>query len=225
MWDYAIRNGLRRPLLTLAGASVLGTVLLGTRVVLTQRFTHLFLVWNMILAWIPLCLAMRIDDIDERQPGGTWRFWATALAWLMFFPNAPYIFTDLKHLRPVLQSRWWTDLILILFFALIGLVLAFLSLHRMQRVVARRRGIRSSWAFVSGVMFLSGFGVYLGRFGRWNTWDVLINPIPLLVGSVNSVHGQSAKFTILFGLFLLTSYLLLYSLTSLPAPIRERADE
>jgi uncharacterized membrane protein len=75
--------------------------------------------------------------------------------------------------------------------------------------------------FVLAVAFLSGFGVYLGRFERWNTWDVLVNPFSLLGDSVNWLHGHALKFTVLFGIFLLTAYALLYSLTSLSPITRE----
>jgi uncharacterized membrane protein len=194
---------------------MLAGALLVTRIVLTQRFTHLFLVWNVILAWVPVLLALRVDELEKRGDAKKWSFRGTALAWLLFFPNAPYIFTDLKHLKPVLHSRWWTDLILILLFAFIGIVLAFISLHRMQSVMARRRGWLASWLFVLGVGLLSGFGVYIGRFERWNTWDVVVSPLALMADSVNWLHGPSIKFTILFAIFLLTAYALLYSLTTL----------
>ena len=115
---------------------------------------------------------------------------------------------------------YWVGLILILLFAFIGLVLAFISLHRMQSVVARRRGGEVGWLFVFAVAFLSGFGVYLGRFERWNSWDVVLNPLSLLGDSVNWLHRQSLKFTVLFGLFLLIAYVLLYSLTSMAPAVR-----
>lgn len=223
MWRYFVTHELRKPLLTLAGASILATALLVARILFTQRFGQLYLVWNVILAWVPVLLALRVEALERKGRAGSWLFWVTAIAWLFFFPNAPYIFTDLKHLKPIMHSRWWSDLILILFFALIGLVLGFLSLHRMQHVVARRAGRIAGWSFVSVVAFLSGFGVYLGRFERWNSWDVIVNPFSLLGDSVNWIHRSSIKFTLLFGIFVLTAYALLYSLTSL-APIARSAD-
>jgi len=219
MWRKISQHELRDPLMALAGASGLATFLIATRTVLIWRGQHLFLVWNLFLAWIPLLLALRIESMHEREMLQGGRFWATAVAWLLFFPNAPYIFTDLIHLKPLAKPLWWTDMILILLFAVTGLVLAFLALHRMHRVVAARRGWVVGWMFVVAVAFLSGFGVYLGRFERWNSWDVIANPFGLMADSFNALHLRSAKFTILFGLFLATAYSLLYSLTLLrPAP-------
>ena len=219
MWAKFLRHELRDPLIALAGASLLATVLLGTRMVLAWRVQHLYLPWNLFLAWIPLLLALRLESLHRRDATRGWKFRGTAFAWLLFFPNAPYIFTDLIHLKLIVQPRWWTDMILILLFAIIGLVLAFLSLHRMHRMVAERRGWLAGWGFVIAVAFLSGFGVYLGRFERWNSWDVVTNPLGLLADSFDWLHLRSAKFTGLFGLFLATVYALLYSLTLLrPGP-------
>ena len=220
MWRIILQHHLRTPLLTLAVASVLGVALIAVRAGLTWRGQHLFLVWNLFLAWIPVALALWLEEKDRRSPRN-WRFWSAAFVWLMFFPNAPYILTDLSHLKPIIQSRWWTDLILILFFALIGLVLAFISLHRMQGIVARRHGRFAGWVFAAGITFLSGFGVYLGRFERWNSWDVVVRPFAMIADSLHWLHRYSVKFTILFGIFMFTAYVLLYSLTSLaPAPAR-----
>jgi uncharacterized membrane protein len=205
----------------LACASALGVVLVGVRTVLTWRGQHLYLVWNLFLAWVPLLLALRVEVMNQqpnrRRP---WLFWATALGWLLFFPNAPYIFTDLTHLKLATRLRWWTDLIIILLFAVTGLVLAFLSLHRMQSVVVRRHGWLAGWLFVFAVAFLSGFGVYLGRFERWNSWDVVVHPLGMAMDSGNWLHLKSAKFTILFGAFLSAAYAMLYSLTHLGVAVQ-----
>nr|AGW45566.1 hypothetical protein [uncultured bacterium Lac161] len=213
MWRSIFKSSLRAPLLTLAAASALGVALVGARTVLAWRGQHLYLVWNLFLAWVPLMLALHLEErhrLGEKRDG---KFWAAALAWLLFFPNAPYIFTDITHLKRATIGGWWTDLTIILLFAIIGLVLAFISLHRMQTLVSRQRGRLAGWIFVLAVALLSGFGVYLGRFERWNSWDVLVNPIGLLADSFNWVHRLSAKFSLLFGMFLFTSYALLYSLT------------
>ena len=207
------KSDLRVPLLTLAAASVLGVALVGARTLLTWRGQHLYLVWNLFLAWVPLMLALHIEKLQRLGEKRDWKLRTSALAWLLFFPNAPYIFTDITHVKRATMGGWWTDLTVILLFAIIGLVLAFLSLHRMQGLVSCRRGWLTGWIFVFGVALLSGFGVYLGRFERWNSWDVLVNPVGLLADSFHWVHRSSAKFSLLFGMFLFTSYALLYSLT------------
>src|SRR4051812_20115789 len=124
MWQRIFKHDLRVPLLTLVAATALGLVIVAARIVLTGRAQHLNLIWNLFLAWVPLVLALRIESLQRSDRSGG-QFWIVVVAWLLFFPNAPYIFTDLTHLKHVVTARWWSDLIIILFFAVIGLVLAF----------------------------------------------------------------------------------------------------
>ena len=210
-----------RPVSVLAFASVLSCVLLGLRILLIGQFRQLYLVWNLFLAWMPLFFALTAVGLAHTRPYRRWWFFSAAAAWLLFFPNAPYILTDLIHLGPKTHSRFWTDLVLILLFALIGLVLGFLSLFLMQRLVARRYGWPAGWLFVGIVAGLSGFGICAGRFLRWNSWDVIFNPFDLLADAshwllqlTNSPRGLITP--ALFATMLFVAYLLLYSLTHLP---------
>src|SRR5688572_8126946 len=99
MMRYFLSHELRVPLITLMLASVLGTALIVARAILTEQGLQVYLVWNLFLAWLPLLFALRIETSEAQGAARGWRFWATVAAWLLFFPNAPYIFTDLTHLR------------------------------------------------------------------------------------------------------------------------------
>ena len=211
-----------RPFSALAFASLLSCVLLGLRSVLIGQFRQLYLVWNLFLAWMPLFFALTAVCLAHTRPQRRWWFLSAAAAWLLFFPNAPYILTDLIHLGPKTHSRYWTDLVLILLFALIGLVLGFLSLFLMQRLVARRYGWLAGWFFVGIVAGLSGFGIYAGRFLRWNSWDVVFSPLDLIADASHwmiqlSYSPRGLIVPTLFATMLFIIYLLLYSLTHLPA--------
>lgn len=209
----------------LALASVLGCALVAARILLSGRAQQLYLIWNLFLAWIPLLLAFRLEALHRVNACRGLQFWGVATAWLLFFPNAPYIVTDLSHLTLPLTSRWWTDLVIIVLFAVIGLVLGFLSLHRLHGLLSRRHGGPVGWLFVFGVAFMGGFGVYVGRFERWNSWDIVLRPLALLTDSFNWVDRDSVKFSLLFGSFLLIAYTLLFSLTRLaPHNHREAMD-
>ncbi len=164
-----------------------------------------------------------------------WRFAGLTAAWLLFFPNAPYIFTDLIHLTTRSYGHFWVDLMLILLCALTGLVLGFVSLYLMQSVVARMFGRLVSWLFIVGVAALSSFGVYLGRFVRVNSWDLFARPGKLYHG-INAwasdpfAHATSFAFPVLFATFLFIAYVMLYALTHLPrshqlaTPFERKAD-
>ena len=146
------------------------------------------------------------------------KFLALAMAWLLFLPNASYIFTDVVH---VLHARWasfWVELMLILLCAMTGFLAGFLSLQVMHRLATRFWGRAAGWLFVGVVSGLTGFGVYLGRFVRLNSWDVVTSPIELfycLRSAAWNVLTQrhDLKFFVLFSLFSLVGYVMLYALT------------
>jgi uncharacterized membrane protein len=117
-------------------------------------------------------------------------------------------------------GHFWVDLTLILLCALTGFVLGFVSLYLMQTVVERMFGRPASWFFIVAVAALSGFGIYLGRFMRFNSWDVLFRPVQLYRGIGNWVADplanlNSLAFPVLFATFLFITYLMLYALTHL----------
>jgi hypothetical protein len=127
----------------------------------------------------------------------------------------------LIHLTTRFVGHFWVDLTLILLCALTGLVLGFVSLYLMQSVVARMFGRIASWLFIAVVAALSSFGVYLGRFVRVNSWDIVTRPAKLYRGindwaSDPFAHATSFAFPVLFATFLFIAYVMLYALTHLP---------
>ncbi len=218
--NLAFKQETATPMLALVFASAASVLLVLARILWTDNIRYVFLVWNLFLAWLPLVFALLAHDDYQQAPGGKWRFRAFAGAWLLFFPNAPYIFTDLIHLTSHFHAHFWVDMVLILTFAVTGMVLGFVSLYLMQGVVNRMFGSLASWIFIAAVAGLSGFGIYLGRFLRFNSWDVFFRPISLYRGIGHWVsdplaHPNSVAFPVLFGTFLFLSYLMLYGLTHL----------
>ncbi len=206
--------------LALLFASGVSTALVAARIAWTGRLHYGFLVWNLFLAWLPLVFALLACDAYRDGVARNWRFLGFAATWLLFFPNAPYIFTDIIHLTSQGHNHFWIDLVLVLLSALTGLVLGFLSLFLMQNVVKRMFGRAASWLFIAAVAGLSGFGIYLGRFLRFNSWDVLLKPLAVYRGIGSWAadpmsHPTSLAFPALFGAFLFIAYLMLYALTHL----------
>jgi uncharacterized membrane protein len=217
LWNHR----LRLPLLVLAFASAVSCGLLAGRILYTGHGRQLYLAWNLLLAWMPLLFALTVVSLPTSPGSSRWHLGAAALAWLFFFPNAPYILTDLVHLGPRGPGLFWVDLVLIVMFGLTGFVLGFLSLYLMQQLVAQRLGRAMGWLFVVGVATLSGFGICVGRFLRWNSWDVVLNPIDLLADmfrwiTLMPVDLKSAALPVLFATLLFVVYLMLYALTHLP---------
>jgi uncharacterized membrane protein len=201
-------------------ASGTSLTLVFARMIWTGNLNYSFLVWNLFLAWLPMMFALLACEEYRNGSARSWRFFPLAGAWLLFFPNSPYIFTDLIHLTTRFFPHFWVDLMLILLCALTGLVLGFVSLYLMQSVVNRMLGRAASWLFIGAVAALSGFGIYVGRFMRFNSWDVLFKPRQLAHGIGNWVADPMASptsfaFPVLFATFLFITYLMLYALTHL----------
>ncbi|HYG16562.1 MAG TPA: DUF1361 domain-containing protein [Bacteroidia bacterium] len=133
-----------------------GFVLLSARIQVTGLFYFRFLIWNMFLAFIPYAVSTLLAYYSQTRKSVLVIVPAMAL-WMLFFPNAPYIITDLFHLRQRPQIPLWFDLLLILTFAWNGLILAYTSLADMQEIVTRLFNRFAGWIFVIGSLCLSGF--------------------------------------------------------------------
>jgi len=103
--------------------------------------------------------------------------------WIAFVPNAFYILTDLYHIgddyNDYLMPQWF-DLAMILSFAWNGLLLGILSVRHVEKIVHGKFNLRNELLFLYPLMWLNALGVYVGRYLRYNTWDVITNPFLLL---------------------------------------------
>ncbi|TML89205.1 MAG: DUF1361 domain-containing protein [Actinobacteria bacterium] len=168
-----------RTVLALGLLTAFDVVLVGARMHHSGRFTFWYLLWNLFLAWIPFVLALALYDASRRrrQPA---LLAVLAAGWLLFFPNAPYILTDVIHLAPEQGVPLWFDALTITSAALTGLLLGFVSLGLVQEVVRRAAGAVWAWILAGGVLVIASVGIYLGRFLRLNSWDVVTRPHELV---------------------------------------------
>jgi uncharacterized membrane protein len=164
----------RRPLVVFALFCLAALALAGCGSVLTRQSRHYYLIWNLTLAVIPLVCALGIDVLARH--GKERLAVALGIPWLLFLPNAPYILTDFIHLQRSPTPWAWGHLLLLVWFSFAGLAAGIFALHIVHRCVTERLGPALGWAFVAGMSVLSGIGVALGRFQRWNSWDILHQP-------------------------------------------------
>lgn len=200
-------------LLNTACAICIGLVV--ARVAYADNRQHTGLIWNLFLAWIPFILAYIAHSIPWQ------RIWIyliipiIAFLWLIFFPNAPYMLTDLQDLsRRAMGAPLWYDVIIVVWCSWTAMLLGIVSLYLMQDIVIRTFGRYLGWAFVFIISALSSFGVYIGRFVRLNSWDILQDPTEAaqeILGVVISPSMRLAAFTINYTIFFLFVYILLYS--------------
>ncbi|MFP2996244.1 DUF1361 domain-containing protein [Spongiivirga sp. MCCC 1A20706] len=191
----------------LSAPLIIGFLFLGIRLYITRSPLFLFLVWNLVLATVPLfCSYVLIRKERWQKP---YLFAIIFLVWLLFFPNAPYIITDFIHLEGWSQMPLWFDFILIGCFALAGLQLGLQSLLIIHENLKWYFTNGSSHFVVVACCLLSGYGVYLGRFVRLNSWEVITNPIKLTILATRSLGGINTwVFSLLFGGSILLAYYL-----------------
>lgn len=153
-------------------------LLLG-RIAATGTLNHAFLPWNLFLAFIPYWIARwmtnSVSIIENRA-----KLIIVLIAWLLFIPNSFYIITDLFHLNRFPSVPKWFDLLLLFSFAWNGIICGIISIRKIELIIRTVSGRNLSVLVIFTVMFLSAFGIYIGRFLRFNSWDVLTNPFSLV---------------------------------------------
>lgn len=206
-------------------STLLALSFLAGRLFLSRHWAYIYLVWNLFLAWIPYLFSTLAAGLHRRFPKQAWLLVIPGALWLIFLPNAPYMVTDFFHLSQREYIPLWYDIGLLAAFAWTGLFLAIASLRTMQSLVKDYLGWITSWAFVAVVTTLNGLGVYLGRFLRWNSWDLMIQPFTILedilVRLANPFsHLGFFGFTLMFTAFLLVCYLMFASVYPVQDPNR-----
>jgi uncharacterized membrane protein len=184
---------------------------------LTHSIEYRNLIWNLFLAWIPYLFSLWVAVLYGRRSRRWWVLIFPGFLWLVFFPNAPYIITDFLYLSNLPGVPIWYDILLLATFAWTGCFLAIASLRTMQIIVKDHFGWLFSWFFVTATLTLGGLGIYLGRFSRWNSWDLFLSPKEILYDVVTRVMNPLSNlnffgFTILFTGFLLICYLMFVSI-------------
>jgi uncharacterized membrane protein len=205
---FILSNHAKLTLLLLA-STLFSIALVMVRVYFSGTLSYTSLFWNLFLAVIPFGVSTLLSRI--KTPSIV--FYSLALLWLLFFPNAPYVLTDLIHLRQHTVPVWY-DLLLLLSFAWTSLMFGFVSLADMQRLIQQRFNATVGWLFAVAAVLLGSFGIYLGRFLRWNSWDVITEPRQLAWDIFERVANPLAYthtfgFTVLLAAFLLLAYLTL----------------
>jgi len=202
-------NSYKKLQLLLITLSCYCITLLTFRIWFTSSITYVFLIWNLILAYVPFFISNTIKTFPLKSVP----FFIAISIWILFLPNAPYIITDIFHLTLQRSMPIWFDLLLVISFAFNGLVLFFLSVHDVYTILLKKFSIAKAWIITTCIFFLTGFGVYLGRFLRFNSWDVVSNPNMLMVEIFERIvkpmaHPKTWGFTLGFGILFLLGFLI-----------------
>jgi uncharacterized membrane protein len=208
-------------------------------IVFIDDFQHAYMMWNVFLAWIPLELVsfiLLLTSKQRKKRNYKILICFIGILWVLFYPNSPYIITDFIHLSsnkyyipnpdytpyasvPRMffndDPAVWYDFFTISIGVWIGYITGFISLFINHKLIRSYFNKISGWLFVLLISFISGFAIYLGRFIRWNSWDVIFNPQNIVRILFSDLHGKSLLYTLLFGCFNLIIYGINYTITNL----------
>jgi uncharacterized membrane protein len=214
-------------IILLAFSSLIALVAL--RYAIAGRFSQGFLIWNLVLAAVPVgCAALgtaMAARAASRKRAVAWVV-GSFIAWLAFYPNAPYIFTDFIHVirrgnlgTPVVKwmselDLLWFDIIMNAAFAFVGHYLGLLSMYIMHRLLRSSFGKAAGWSLLAPAILLSGFGIHLGRFSRFNSWDLIFQPAQAIRAAFYTLSSPaSVLFSLAFSFFIALTYLIFYLVT------------
>ncbi len=179
------------------------TTLLMYRIYKSEGLSYIFLAWNLFLALIPWWIS---NYLKKKETLGL-KHSPLLVVWLLFLPNSPYILTDLFHLRPRDPFPLWYDLVLVLSFALIGMMVFLKSLKDMFEIL--QKYVKPAYVAIITpfVFWLISFGLYLGRYLRFNSWNVVNHPFQLMRQSFDILFEKDTiAFTFIFSIFLAFLY-------------------
>lgn len=202
-------------------STIIGIVLLIYRYIWQNNIKYLFLIWNIFLSWIPFVISLKISKSYFNSKRFSIMTTLLGFLWLIFYPNAPYIITDYIHLgsKYIKQDYiltfnpeliLWYDFVLISLFVIISLSLGFLALYNIQNIIKDRFNGFISWTIVIIVNILSSFAIYLGRFIRFNSWDIITNLDDIIKTSLNIFNANTIAFILLFTLLLTIIHCIFY---------------
>jgi uncharacterized membrane protein len=193
-------------------STLLAGVLFAMRAYQSHTLIFKNLIWNLFLAWAPYFWSLFTSFLDLHFKRHWWLLITPGVLWLIFFPNAPYLVTDFLHLRDYPRVPIWYDIGMLATFAWTGVFLAIASLRTMHILVQKYLGWFIGWSFTGIALVLGGLGIFLGRFSRWNSWDLLLQPKDIFYDITSRLldplsNLQFFGFTALYTAFLLVCYL------------------
>jgi len=163
-------------------------VLLLVRAKITNSIFFFFLIWNLFLAYSPLAvtsvLINHVNLIEKRR-----YFYPFLLCWLVLLPNAPYLITDFVHLKKETSVPVWFDVLLLISFTVTGLLFGLASMKNIYKVLTVKFNSAIAIISMATTCVLCGFGMYVGRFLRYNSWDILHKPVRLTADIFESLFS------------------------------------
>lgn len=166
-----------------------------------------FIPENLALSWLSLLFAWVLVKQLKVRRWVSWQNISLTVLWLGFLPNAWYVLTDFLHIYSAVDTTQLYDIVLMSTLVVSGFIVGFTSLYLVHRELDARLGAVSGLLVINSVILLSSFAIYLGRFLRWNTWDVVTNPSGVILNVSDRIvdplgYPRAITLTALFFLFI-----------------------
>jgi uncharacterized membrane protein len=185
---------------------------------IATRSTSLnYLLWNLLLAWLPILFVGGLLSVLRRWPWLNWKPVILTALWVGFLPNSFYLVSDLIHLQAISQSQAVFDSVMFESYVINGLLVGYLSVYLVHKQLLRRVSVRLSTFLIGLTFFVCSFAIYLGRDLRLSSWDLLLNPAGILFDSSVPIvsprsHLQAFSTTITFFVFLSVVYIVIWKM-------------
>lgn len=187
------------------------TILNLLRLYLFGTTSFLYLFWNIFLAFVPFFISSILFIKTTKQNIVRPFFVIGFVLWLLFFPNAPYVITDFIHLGRIHGVPVMFDIFVIFSSATVSLLLGLYSLEHIEKVLSLKFSKKVTDIIIAISILFASFGMYLGRYLRFNSWDFFISHKFLLSSIWSAFTGPNSTnvytYTILFFFFIYISYL------------------
>lgn len=190
---------------------ILAVVLNVFRVFLFDKFSFIYLLWNIFLAFIPFAISSILLYFASNHKLKKSLFFIGGIFWLLFIPNSPYIVTDLIHIGEIHAVPALYDSFLLFSSAWVGLLLGMYSIYHIEQILKMKYSQKITSTIIVIIMLFISFGIYLGRFLRFNSWDIFERPLSFINGvgevfSHSSNYIEAILYTALFLFFIIMSY-------------------
>jgi uncharacterized membrane protein len=206
------------------GLSLAFTImLLAFRMIYSGTLIYVFYAWNLFLAVIPYLFSRKLWQQENFNKHSV----LLLSGWLLFLPNAPYVITDMFHFKERYPVPFWYDLLLVISAAWNGLMLGIISLMNVENYLSKHLNRSKVQILVFGFLFICSYGIYVGRYLRFNSWDILTDPFELFYKCFERIifpfeHFRTWEFTFLFTAMLTIIY---FTLKQLAAPDKKMKSE
>jgi uncharacterized membrane protein len=178
-----------------------------------------YLGWNLFLAWLPLVFVLWLLHMLRHKAWSSWQGLGLSLLWLGFLPNSFYMVSDYIHLQDYQRVNIVYDTVMFSAFVLTSLLLGYTSLYLIHVQLTRHFKSRLAiWSWISAILLLCSFAIYLGRDLRLNSWDIFVAPSGLLFDVSDILlhpaqHGLAFTTTLTFFVLIASVYVVFWQFT------------